>query len=604
MVYLKSIFRSIRLNFARFISIIVITVLGISFVAGLGSISPVIEDSFNEVLNGANASDLDLKCKLASGFGTQDVDKIKEYGFVKSVVAFTAIDTELDGLKTRIYIMPDLDYTINELTLESGEMPIEKYGALVERDSKKIGKSDIGDEIVLFKEYIPMGITYTVSGIVSNPLIFDRLGEPTLEDTDISLEQIIYIDSSSFPVPLPITDIYVDLDTENENYFSSAYLDEVEGFADIIEGDFDEDFLVALSIEDTKSYALLTNYTDKVRVITLIFPVFFIVVTALVVMTTIARMIEEERLQIGCLKSIGYGNSKIIGKYAFITLFTSVVSGFVGMLLGYLILPNVIYPTFNAMFFMPEMSKKLFMESGLVAFALTTVVCIAVACFVCKSTLKEKPSNLLIGKAPKSGKTILLEKIKFIWNRFSFKYKSSFRNIFRYKRHLIMTLVSVAGSTALVLAGFGLLDATKNQSNELLVGFEESIGIIALVVIAFALLLCVFVIYNLTNLNISERKKEIATLKVLGYKRREVLGYIYREIMIMAAVGAVFGIGLGILLIRFVFHYLDIGSLSDVKWYSYVVSYLSVILFVGATDLLLMNKILKIDMTSSLKSNE
>ncbi len=604
MVYLKSIFRSIRLNVARFISIIVITVLGISFVSGLGGISPIIEDSFNKVLTDANASDLNLKCKLESGFSTQDIDKIKEYGFVKSVVAFTVIDTEVDGLKTRIYIMPEFDYKINELTFENGKKPSEKYEALVERDSKKIGKSEIGDEIVIFKEYIPSGFTYTVSGIVSNPLIFDKLGEPTLEDTDVSLEQIVYIAASSFPIPLPITDIYVDLDTENKNYFSSAYLDEVEGLADIIEGDFEEDSLVALSIEDTKSHALLLNYTDKIRVITLIFPVFFIVVTALVVMTTVARMIEEERLQIGCLKSIGYGNGRIIGKYVFITLFTSVVSGAVGMLLGYWILPNVIYPAFNAMFFMPEMSQKLFIESGLVAFALTTVICISVACFVCKNTLKEKPSNLLVGKAPKNGKTILLEKIKFIWNRFSFKYKSSFRNIFRYKRHLIMTLVSVAGSTALVLAGFGLLDATKNQSNELLVGLEESIGIIALVVIAFAFMLCVFVIYNLTNLNISERKKEIATLKVLGYRRTEVLGYIYREIMIMAAIGAVFGIGLGMLLIWFVFRYLDIGSLSDVNWYSYLISYLSLILFVGATDLLLMKKILKIDMASSLKSNE
>jgi putative ABC transport system permease protein len=105
-------------------------------------------------------------------------------------------------------------------------------------------------------------------------------------------------------------------------------------------------------------------------------------------------------------------------------------------------------------------------------------------------------------------------------------------------------------------------------------------------------------------LNIGERKKEIATLGVLGYREEETLGYIYREILMMSVVGVVLGILLGIGLLAFVLFYLEFGAIADVKWYSYLLSFVIVMIFVGVTDLLLSPKILKIDMTASLKSNE
>ena len=114
----------------------------------------------------------------------------------------------------------------------------------------------------------------------------------------------------------------------------------------------------------------------------------------------------------------------------------------------------------------------------------------------------------------------------------------------------------------------------------------------------------VFVIYNLTNMNIGERKREIATLAVLGYRGREILGYIYREIMMMAAAGAALEVGLGCALVQCVLVYLDFGSLADVQWYSYLASFFLVLLFAGVTDLLLSRKILRIDMAESLKANE
>ncbi len=127
---------------------------------------------------------------------------------------------------------------------------------------------------------------------------------------------------------------------------------------------------------------------------------------------------------------------------------------------------------------------------------------------------------------------------------------------------------------------------------------------VAVVVMAFALLLCVFVIYNLTNMNTGERMREIATLKVLGYTEREVAAYIYREILVMAIIGTILGVAAGCGLICFVLAYLDFGSFADVAWWSYLLSAVLVLVFVGIVDLLLMPKIRSVGMTESLKSVE
>jgi putative ABC transport system permease protein len=167
-----------------------------------------------------------------------------------------------------------------------------------------------------------------------------------------------------------------------------------------------------------------------------------------------------------------------------------------------------------------------------------------------------------------------------------------------------MTVLSVAGSTALVFAGFGLLDIAEVLKGGSFAGLEQTVKPISLVIVIFGLLLSIFVIYNLTNLNVGERKKEIATLSVLGYRDGEVLGYIYREIIMMSFVGDAFGLGLGYLLVDRVLRYLEFGTGSDVCWYSYLITFGTVLVFVFITNLILRKKILGVDMSTSLKAND
>ena len=358
-----------------------------------------------------------------------------------------------------------------------------------------------------------------------------------------------------------------------------------------------------LTLQENKSVATAESYCEKVSVIAAVFPMFFILVAALVVMTAMTRMIEEERAIIGCLRSLGAGDGKILFKYLFMAAVCCLVAAALGFALGLTALPAAILLAFDTVFFLPAAAGALHPLMGIVSAAAMFAVVLAVTAGVCKGRLREQPAQLLVPRAPKPGKRILLERVRFVWDRLSFKYKSSIRNIFRYKKHLVMTVVSVAGSTALAFAGFGLWNVSEAVDGGTFAGFQDSLKPISFVVIAFALLLCVFVIYNLTNMNIGERKREIATLAVLGYRGREILGYIYREIMMMAA-GAALGVGLGCALVQCVLVYLDFGSLADVQRYSYLASFFLVLLFAGVTDLLLSRKILRIDMAESLKANE
>ena len=211
----------------------------------------------------------------------------------------------------------------------------------------------------------------------------------------------------------------------------------------------------------------------------------------------------------------------------------------------------------------------------------------------------EKPANLLRPKVPKAGKKIFLERIPFFWNLLSFKYKSTARNVLRYKGRFFMTVVAVAFSTALVTAGLGLLDMCLFHGID-----SPSVMMVAAVVVAFAGLLTAVVIYTLTNINISERNRELATLMVLGYYDGEVAGYIYREVYIDTVVGILFGYPLSALLVGIVFKVMGMGTLGGMSWFVWLLAPAVVLLFTAAVTLIRRRKIVKIDMNESLKAVE
>ena len=542
------------------------------------------------------------------------------------------------------------------------------------------------------------------------------------------------------------------------------------------------------------SYVDYGQTADKMKAIAKVFPVFFLLVAALVTLTTMTRLIDEKRLEIGTLKALGYKESTIIKKYLIYGISATVIGGCLGLALGMVVFPTVIYNAWKMMYVLPKIAFETqipLMLTTLLAAIIVTAVTTIIACY---QQLVEKPSSLMRPKPLKVGKTIILEKIGFIWKHLSFTSKVTARNIFRYKKKMAMTIIGIAGCSALLIAGFGISDSisdlvhlqfveiykydsiitlddsllqsekedfttnliddvnvskatlvdiesakiiqnnddtdiqlivTKDEANfsdfislrnrvsqenfnlnskgviiteklarsldvivddkitlenedgyqtqvsivgisenyignfvymtntlftdsydlqpvyntvlanslvsddELAALLEqndqvvstvfyssiidtfsdtvESLNIIVFVLVVSAGCLAFVVLYNLTNVNIAERKREIATLKVLGFRDKEVNSYVYRENMLLTLIGTLCGLLLGKglhLLIMVVVETSDMMYGRNINLLSYIISFGLTMSFAMIVNFVMAYKLKAIKMVESLKSVE
>lgn len=540
----------------------------------------------------------------------------------------------------------------------------------------------------------------------------------------------------------------------------------------------------------------MSGYKDdsaKIGAIAKIFPVFFFVIAALVALTTLTRLVDEERDKIGALKSLGYSGRDIMRYYMLYGLSASLLGCLIGIPFGCAFFPKVISNAYTMMYVLPRIATPVIPRVVIpVAGGLILMILLSVW-FSTNEILKEKPAALLLPKAPRVGKRILLERVGFIWKHLSFSRKVTLRNIFRYKKRFLMTVVGVAGCFALLLTGFGIRDsisdivelqygeimhhdyAAQVEDNETLsdkklrsvltdasltsenlnvcekyvtlkfngesesstlfipqdperltdfvtlrdrrshnpvefrpgsavlteksaenlgvrvgdtvtvtrgtsvkqdvtiTGITEnyvssyfymypedyrkimgkdpdfttiylktgpeggdgelarkilessgvfyivdtetvranfsdsvkSIDYIVYVLIVASGALAVIVLYNLTNVNICERKKELATIRVLGFYHKEVAAYIFREVDILAIIGILLGIPIGIWLHHYIVITVEVAGVMfgrTIGWSSYLIAAGLTILFTLAVNLIMRPVIRKIDMVESMKA--
>lgn len=534
-----------------------------------------------------------------------------------------------------------------------------------------------------------------------------------------------------------------------------------------------------------------------------VFPLMFFLVAALVSLTTMTRMVEEERVLIGTYKALGYSNARITSKYLIYAAVASAVGAAVGISLLSQFLPWFIMNAYSIMYMVPCMPTPVNPGVAASAAGLGVGITVAATWFAAAATLRERPASLMLPRAPKAGKRILLERIRPLWSRMTFSWKVTARNLFRYKRRFFMAIIGIAGCTALLLTGLGLQNAindiidkqygevysfntivrmdadeadqtakdavsdavgsdgqefawvsTENKiacapdggsehrlelvcaqdaqqlqrfvqmrervggrpltlddggaiiSEKLasqlgvsvgdtltlydeddignLVGdghavtvagimenyvaqyayvtadvYEQAMGkpadfatvyadlgegvdrtafsdqllsmdgvktvtysdetigsyrtmlktvdsVVVVLVVAAALLAFV-VLYNLTNINITERAREIATLKVLGFTSREVDAYIFRETILLSVIGAAIGLVLGVFMEGFVITTAEVDQVMfgrDIHAASFAIAFALTMVFSGIVALAMRGKLRRIDMVESLKSNE
>lgn len=213
-------------------------------------------------------------------------------------------------------------------------------------------------------------------------------------------------------------------------------------------------------------YVCFDSDTSIVDDIASVFPIFFFAVAALVCMTTMTRMVEDQRTQIGVLKALGYSNARIAGKYLFYAGSAAISGAIVGYIVFCYAFPKIIWIAYGMMYDFAELTYD-FVPIYAVISLVAAMLCSMGATFLsCSSQFMELPSNLIRPKSPKAGKRIILERIGFIWRRLSFLHKVSIRNVFRYKKRFIMMVLGISGCTALLLTGFGLSDSIKGVLND------------------------------------------------------------------------------------------------------------------------------------------
>lgn len=808
----KAAVREIKNSFGRYFAILAIIALGVGFFSGVRITTPAMLNTINSFLD--EHQFYDYRLISSAGWSLTDVEKFLEAEDVRAAEASYTIDAiyNYKGGKENVLKTYSVTNKVNTLEVVSGRLPQSPDECVIDAEMHKI--PPLGSSVTLSsandEETINSlaGKSFKVVGTVRSPM-FINIERGTTSIGTGTVSGFVYMLPETFQMNR-YSDIYIRFEHDY-----SIYSDEYKDFMKSRIGNWEKytaeqakassDALAAemgLPRADVPiSFVLDRNYnigyscfesdSEIVEQVARVFPLFFILVAALVCMTTMSRMIEEQRTQIGVFKAIGYSDIAITGRYLFYSGSAALIGCVIGYTAGIFLFPGVIWMTYKLLYI--SIPMKFVFDPVLAAGAVgASMLCsMGVTWLSCRRELSGTSASLMRPKSPKAGKRVLLERVTFIWNHMKFLHKVSVRNIFRYKKRFFMMILGVSGCTALLLTGFGLRDSVSRFADmqygdiitadaqmvfnvnedgsipdEVKVGLESStdgyafihssnwdllydnrvksvslivpenfgkmqqfmnfrnldgsrtkmpsvneaivsnsvqerygaeigdtitlrdesmheievkvVGVfenhvynyvfvapetiesqlsspvvyngayldfiddgkqnyftalsrtpgitsvllfedlktrmanmmsslnyIVLLIIFSAAGLAFIVIYNLTNINITERLREIATIKVLGFFRRETSAYVLRENLTLTALGTAVGLGLGILLHKFVMAQivLDIVSFrTEIRTVSFVFSALLTFAFNFIVNLFMEIKLEKINMAESLKS--
>ncbi len=482
---LKHIFMKIKDNYKRFLSLICMAFLGVGFYAGIQSSSPDMLKTLDNFYDENNVYDISVISNV--GLTEDDLLKLSKIKNVELAINIQEKDTYLE-IEENNYVVKLIEYNsqMNNVYIKEGRLPknsneVSVDNALLENNNLKLGDSITID-----------GKKYSIVGNVISPLYFSaerpnsNLGSGKVDyyiyvyngSLDLEAYSNIYITVKGAKKYLTNSDSYkklinnvkkdIDLikDKQQDIRYDELYSDIIET-SEMYDISIDESKFIKpkwyiYDRLDNASYKELINASDNLKKIGNIFPIIFFAISVLVSLISMMRMIEEDRVENGTLKSLGYNSFHITLKYVIYSLLATTIGSSVGAIFGSYMIPSVIWNIYTKIFFIPKFIYLLKSDYN----ALGLWICILCICgtsvIVCIKNLREVPANLMRPKAPKSGKKILLERINFIWKKLKFSDKITIRNIFRYKSRVITTILGIAGCTALILAGFGLKDSIKD----------------------------------------------------------------------------------------------------------------------------------------------
>jgi len=824
--FFKNLFRDIKKTFSRFLSIVIIIAIGVAFYAGVRATSPDMKKSGDAYFNETGFMDFKLVSTL--GLTKDDLSVIQKQKDVKKAEGSFSMDVVVEKDENSLVLNVNstpIKNGINQMIIVNGKAAKANNEVVVEKGFLKANNFKIGDVIEL-KSGKDTLITddlkiskFKIVGEALSPLYLSAQRQLSSIGNG-SVKGFIYILPDVFKSDI-YTEIYLSMDSNlskeslmsNEEYKKTSdnmkqKLEDIgvirskARYTQILEyskgsiNDIKQPEWYVLGRSANLGYETYRQDSDRIDNIGKAFPLIFFLVAALVSLTTMTRMVQENRIEIGTFKALGYSRMAITMHYLIYALLASITGTLIGISFGFRLFPPLIMNAYRTLYALPNsltpFNSYLALQASLIAIIFTTLAAVTATL----EELREAPSSLMRPKPPKAGKTILLERVTFIWKRLSFTSKVTARNIFRYKQRFFMTVIGIAVCTGLMVTGFGLrsgiigaaqgqftniyrydmlstlkedIDATeknttkdkimedtnvksvlfsysknatvnldksgvedayilvtenKNEINKYINltmkgedlklndrgviitqkiaklmnkqigdsfditiddkvvkatisgitehyvqhyiymspdyykkitgkkikfnGFygllksitdiaednttkilsadsnigsinyknksqfdfnktTDSIDSVVMVLIISAGVLAFVVIYNLTNININERKRELSTIKLLGFYNSELALYIYRENIILTVIGSLAGIGVGILLNNFVINTAETNVMMFMRRIDsiyYLYSVLLTISFSIIVNFAMYKEFGKIDMIESLKSAE
>ena len=492
---LKNLLREIKRTFTKFLSIFAICALGVAFFAGIRATSPDMKEAGDRLYNTYNLSDISVIS--TSGLTADNIRDLESIEGIRAVRASLFVDAMARGTgekekNLRLYSMPiklksehvpliDLipdygidtspEYEMNGVEIVSGRMPLNDTETALDYTLEGSLVKQLGDEITLTTS--GGTVTLRVVGFIRSPMYISMFERGTSSIGNGTSDGFAYASGnaiSSLGTKLPVMSLLNTYYTRADIVISgkeglSAYSDEYEALVNEVT-DRIEDYASTQSgtwyIQDRSGnpgYSDYSENTDRIAAVGDVFPLIFFIVVALVCLTTMTRMVEEQRIEMGTMKALGYGGWQIAMKYAVYAMSACISGGVVGAIIGFKLFPYVIMKAYSIMYYLGKLETPYRADIAFMAIA-AMAVCTAAATFsACYASLKEVPATLMRPKAPKAGRRVLLERIPFIWKKLSFTSKVTVRNLFRYKKRFFMSVIGIAGSGALLVTAFGLNDS-------------------------------------------------------------------------------------------------------------------------------------------------
>ena len=485
---IKHIFMKIKDNYKRFLSLLSMALLGVGFYSGIQACSPDMLKTLDNFYDNNNVYDIEITSNL--GMTEENLKDISKINNVEKAIGIYTKDVYLNTNNEKYVLkLIALNNEINKVYLEEGKLPKNNNEIAVEKSLLNDNNLKINDNINIENK------NYKIVGTIISPLYFSTekpnttLGSGKIDyyayliEDEIKNEVYsnIYINVSNTKKELTNSDEYKSLVKEVTNSIEKIKEEKEKDRYNELYGDIIKNSeKYGISIDQTKfikpkwyiqnrlnneSYKELINASDNIKKLGNIFPLIFFAISILVSLISMMRMIEEDRTENGTLKSLGYNNFEITLKYIIYSLLATIIGSISGVFIGSYLIPYVIWNIYKKLFFIPKFIYLINSSTNALGLLICTLCICGTAIFVCIHNLKEKPTNLMRPKNPKSGKKIFIEKINFIWKKINFSEKITIRNIFRYKARVFTTIFGIAGCTALILAGFGLKDSIKEVAN-------------------------------------------------------------------------------------------------------------------------------------------